>query len=420
MKKNLVKFALALLVSLASTQIYAQFWAPFIPLLEQWSTDELAQLGSQTEDTYDDFSPRDFDLNSANDGLRDNILNADLSGPFGTIPRNWGPCRDVLEDILKKGGFSLRDLNVTLRQFDNINHIWNEHAGTFDVLLDENRNNLQFDPDIINEGVGQSQDMSGEWEEAWDEHLLGTTMDLHERYALGKPHGSEMERVLDNLFSTAFDLEMAFGREWGNFNYYWLDEFNFDATVFRVGNVPRFDRDWESRWHLQVSFLSPTTAVSSEGQRPRESEEPLMYNAECAFMYNPPICKLAKGSVGFRLYSSLGVEMRTYVPSHADALRPYTNNNVGNTTGMGPQIGAGFVLGAGPLVLYSYGTLSNGNVFNSPGYHYSSSTVNAGLRLGKYLNVLFTEGTANWAPNNAKEVKFSRFSIGLILSDLVR
>lgn len=151
-----------------------------------------------------------------------------------------------------------------------------------------------------------------------------------------------------------------------------------------------------------------------------EGINPLYYNGNAAFLYLPRFGSL--GELGsFHLYTSIGIDLGTYVPSHANNHSPVEAARVGKTTGFGPEVGAGFVINYGDFSAYSYATIATGGVVNDLelNYDYDSSTLNAGIRFGNAVNVMYTSGVSSWAPRAGKRTQFSRFTVGVILDELI-
>lgn len=426
MKKKFFTQILIFVAVLGADSLYAQYWTPFLPLLEQWSTEELETMSTETQSLQNVFDFKNINLRDVSDDLQNILTDPNAEDPtqgLREMPEVWQDGRNTLEDILERGRAEDRisdTLNIeeALMQFDNIHDIWNRFYEDLDGVLE---NPLSSNPDHVEEGLSIFEESSGLWEEGFNDPLKGTTMDVHERFALGDKHGNNMKNILDSLFNASYDLEIAFGTIRGDRRFY-VTDFPVNANVVRIASVPKFNTTWETRWSLQASYFKGSgETVNLENVDPNDETKALMYNAECAFMYNPKIN--GGGDVALRLYSSLGMELRTYVPAHTQAVTPRTLNNKGNTTGMGPQIGAGVIVSAGPLTFYTYGTMSSGDVFKAPtGYHYNSTTANAGARLGNSVNVLFSRGFATWSTGSLTDryITYNQITVGLILADLIR
>lgn len=431
MKRYLLITTMAVLFTLLSTQeLSAQFWSPLIPLLEQWSVDELEYIGEETETLQNEFDFKSFDLREANEGLQYHLLNGnptmDLGPLLEVFQYDQDRLRSALESLNAFDRFELGepDVQEAIDQFDAVNEIWDENLPELGSALDDYGDDLEFDPDAIDTGYDKFEGSSGKWEQQFNSPLKVIVTNVHERYARGDKQGSGMERILDNLFDSSYDLELAFGTFTGERQFWWFN-FPVQARAFRVATVPQFERIWETRWSVEAAYFGePGMQESPELVDPERNFRPLMYTTSYAFMYNPVLAGGGNSGVSMRLYSSLGLELGTYAPGYVIPDLPSTFDNVGNTTGWGPQIGAGVVLNAGPLTFYSYGTMAHGAVHNAPDYRFTSKTVNAGLRLNKLLNVMYTNGYSNWGFGNKGEdnkyITYNRFTVGLILADLIR
>ena len=199
---------------------------------------------------------------------------------------------------------------------------------------------------------------------------------------------------------------------------YYNQSYSVNASVIRIGSVPRFDQTWEVSWFVKASFFQEVDLEKAETSTLKEGFNELMYDGQFAMHFNPAIGM--SNDVNIRLYSSLGMEVSSHIPAHVNFADPDTHTNVGRTTGYGPQIGAGTVVNFGNTSLYTFGTMATGDVFNTPGYRFNSRTLNAGVRIGDTVNIRYTEGTKSWAPKDQKTTSFRRFTVGLILSELIR
>jgi hypothetical protein len=244
-----------------------------------------------------------------------------------------------------------------------------------------------------------------------------------------------IDGLLDaTLFSSIYDFEIAYGQEFSDINFY-KESYSARSSLLRVASVPKLNQLFEARWAIESSFfnapenladnplLHSDPAVSnSDIVNLGEGLNPFIVNANFAITYLPAFGSIGNGG-RFRLYSSIGMELSSYIPSHRTetvSFRVDHTNRVGKTTGYGPQIGAGFVVNYANYSFYSYGTVATGIVHLSSEYRYNARSINAGIRFGDTLNVRYTLGEASWAPNLDKSVHFSRFTVGIILDELRR
>lgn len=343
-------------------------------------------------------------------------LDDDIFGlPVDPLTVEWAAGLDTLNGLLGNSDLESADSMEVADQYQNINDTWNNSLDSFSNTLNIFDGPLDLNPDIASEGFRRYEIMTG---------LRRQSGFILRRSVQRAQDGSEplgignLKEALDTLFSTMFDLELAFGKETGTVNYY-SQSYDPTATVVRVGSIPAFDRAWEAKWHVQAAFMQVEESQFGENVSINEGLNPLRYGGNFSFMFNPAIGRIRAGGQ-FRLYTSLGMEVDTYAPAHINPGNPSTLDNVGNTTGFGPQIGSGFIVSTPVATLYTYGTITYGRVANCPSYNYRGQTFHAGLRIGNTVNFRYEQGKANWAMDENKSFTYSRFTLGLLLADLFR
>lgn len=403
------------LLSLSTAQ--AQIWADLTPIFEQLDAGDREDFSNDLTDLIDEFDYNSFQLNGAIDSLFLGLGGLGVNGPIDSMLAAWGNNRDNLLEFLDNSGLGMGDSLLIISEYDRVNELWYLNLDSLNQVLNNYQDTIPFDPDLADEAGDRFEVFEGLWTQ-----IFGDLQEMVEGgFDATDPNGiGNFRPVLDTLFGSLFDLELAFGQENAN-AFFWGEEYSIRTSVMRVGSVPRFNTSWEARWHLQGSFFNADETNVRETTSIEEGFNSFLCNAQFAIMYNP-IINCVGGTV-FRLYSSLGFEMNTYAPAHNLA----DDRRVGNTTGYGPQMGAGMIVNVGDAIsFYTFGTLSTGQVvdedsfWSNTGYRHSSRSINAGLRYGNAVNLLYTHGTGDWARNGNKSVEFSRITLGIILDTLGR
>ena len=234
-------------------------------------------------------------------------------------------------------------------------------------------------------------------------------------------------QILDQLFSSENfpDLEIAIGFQDASFQYYGAD-FLTQAKVIRLGSVPTFNNLWESRWHVQGSFLNQRIEnFATDTENITTSNEtgifPYLYDGDFAMMISPTLFN----NPNVRLTTSFGMEVGVYAPSHRDFDEfTQSRNNIGNTTGIGAQIGGGFSVKSGDMIVYTLATVAYGNVVDKQmdeDYRYNSLKLMAGVKIGEVANIRYSSGKQFWARNDNKRLDLNhQLTVGIILKELNR
>lgn len=227
------------------------------------------------------------------------------------------------------------------------------------------------------------------------------------------------------------ELELAFGMQQASLKYF-DDAYDATARVIRVGSVPSIDQNSlsifnsglpiEASWHVEMSFMtrSTPTAASDPAITIRNGRDfyPLLFFGDFSIVAKPVIG--VWGNTTFRILSSIGVEAGTYAPAHRDYNPPFTSANLGFATGTGPQLGAGFSMTTGNLLIYSMSTIGYGDALKTPkDYKYDSKRFEVGMRFADIINVRYTKGLINWQPDDNRRAKINnQITIGIILPEL--
>lgn len=393
----------------------AQIWSGFEPVFEQLDSTERANFADELDNLLDSWHYGSVELNSIVDSLFNGMSIYDPTAPVDSMLTAWTNNRNNLVDLLDGSGLEMLDSLALIDEFDRINEIWYVNLDSLNAVLELYGDSTAFSPGLAQEAVRRFEVFEGLWTQIFRDlqESVENGLDLTDPNGIGN-----FPELLDTLLGSSFDLELAYGQEFADVRYY--DEtYSVTANMIRLGSVPRFDRNWEARWSIKGSFFNADAEILAEASSLVEGFNGLLCNAQFALMYNPTISRSRRG-VTIRLYSSLGMEASTYVPPHVRDYDPRSLDNVGNTTGYGPQIGAGAVISVGQASLYTYGTLSTGDVVQGFDYRFRGRTANAGIRYGNAVNVLYSYGNAQWAPNRNKFIEYHQISVGVILAELHR
>lgn len=398
------------------------------PLLELFTEDEqnnfINELNLLSDSLLfnpsDGFRLSDFDLSIPVDSLFFYIGQGSI-GETDSLTQVWLANQGELNNWLGTGTVSPDDSLALTDEFLRINQIWNSDYDSLNTFIGSYQDSLGgINPGVFGGGVTRYELFSGNWQQAYRclwLNILPATLEGNVNQGI-----DSLREVLDTtLFFNGYDFEIAYGQEWSQVGF-WGERYSARSSLLRVATVPRLNQNIETRWALEGSFFRNSEDVYDENASLEDGLNPFICSANFAMMYLPKVGTIQgrAGSGDFRLYTSIGMDMGTYVPAHIIASDPQFAGRVGNTTGYGPQIGAGFVLNFEALSLYSYATMARGNVIESNDYKYHATTLNAGVRLGDVMNVRYTLGESVWAPNEAKIATFSRLTVGVILDSLRR
>lgn len=417
-----------IILLIGTLNLRAQGWNPLGPLLELFDQDD----GRNFEEEFDLL--RDRLLDTGSDGLQ--LSDLDLGMPIDSLMSYLGGNGSIdmpdslqeiwmgndadLRDLLNQGNFSSEDSLSLLGQFGDLNDIWYDQVDSLGNVIGDGGLFDDLPIDFLDIGEDRYNATGGNWERAFNR----LERDVDE-FRDGFPTDgvdSLTEVIETSLFNSGLDIEMAFGQEWSDIGFY-DRSYSARSSLIRIASVPTYRSNIEYRWSIQGSFFNNTEDILSESNSSLEDGlNAFICNANFAFLYQPSFGQVANGEAEFRFYTSIGMDASTYVPSHADPNDPSLADRVGNTTGYGPEIGAGFIINLSGASLYSYATVSSGDVIDAEelGYRYNAQTLNAGIRLGDAVNVRYTYGQASWAPQERKRATYSQFTVGIILDELSR
>jgi len=353
-------------------------------------------------------------LSGVTDSLTNLITGDNPFGHIDSLSSQWTHGSDSLSGLFGTAGLDSLDIDSILTQYGNVNDVWNDRLGEINESFDDHQDNFDLYGNISLDGPPPA---------GIDSLFNDLTVSLDENPGAGL---GGFGQVINDLFSSDLftDLEIAYGRKDAAVSYYNRDyHAALDRTqVIRVGSVPSFSRLWEARWHFGISWTPEDVRLNTDVNDPNHDADgfvPLTYDADFAAMFDPGFNFGDRLSA--RVITSLGMEVGTYAPAHRDPNRPASLNNVGNTTGYGPQVGTGFTTTYGAVTSYAMGTMSYGQVANCPEHTYRSYKFEAGARFGKSVNLRYSLGKQNWAEHDNKEVNTrQQFTIGLLTSSLFK
>ena len=427
MQRILLSLFVALICLTPGNQLKAQ-WGLFTSLLSQTDSTTLQNF-SANQSTLSTGFEIDHTMGNVVWG---NLLDAlGGSNPGGVLDQGYlddlGAGYDLLTDKLPGLGLDQVDEDTLLGEAQNVLNIFNNNADSLGNILNTNGNDLSFDSTnwslVILGFDGMADQQFGILQDSFD-------MSMDAADPLG-PHN--VSELMEMLFSADIfpDLELAFGTQVLDLNY-WELPYSREARLIRLGSVPRFNKramdckdgilrlPIEARWHVEASWTndrSPTLA-DPEGKSSEREFTPLVLDGNFAMMAIPAVGRW--GNTVFRMITSVGMEFGTYAPSHVEYAPPFTLPNRGFATGFGPQLGAGFAMVTGDLVIYTYGTMAHGQMFRTEqDYNFDSKYWNAGIRYGNVVNVRYRMGDISWQTHGNRTAKLrSEISVGIILSEL--
>jgi len=405
---------------------HAQIAGDFTDLLEQADSTQRADFLSMLEEMDVDLVDLNDSLNNSGvqAGLRDLLQGENPIMDLDSLMEEWSVGRGLLFDGLNDAGTDSLEIDSVMGTFDHINDTWNENVVDLSTLFDEYS-------DDINDVNDPNNPLDIIVTDPKTDGLDSLEFDLEDALENTEVNTGGLSDVIGQMFDEDLfsQFEIAYGRKAANIRYY---DSSYELTmedlqVLRIGTVPTFTADWEARWHMSGSWTGDentgqigNTEITSQAED-ESIVNPLTIDCDFAFMYNPRIAWFngnANEIVNIRLMTSLGVEVATYVPDHINPNIAHTMDNVGFTTSCGPQVGTGFSVATGSIVLYTLGTVSYGVVGNST-YNYTSMNFSAGVRFGNAINIRYSKGHQNWAPDKRKRVNtLQQVTVGVILDEL--
>ena len=404
---------------------HAQIANDYSALLEQADSTQRADFLSMLENMDVDLVDLNDSLNNSGvqTGLYDLLQGQNPIMNLDSLIEEWSVGRGLLLNGLTDMGTDPLEIDSVLVTFDNINDTWNENVVDLSTIFDEYS-------DDINNANDPSNPLGVTVTDPTSAGLDSLELDLENALENTDINPGGFSDVIGQLFNENLftQFEIAYGRKAVNVNYY---SSNYSLTmedlqVLRIGTVPTFASDWEARWHMSGSWSGEEVGPISNSEIVSQAENesivnPLTIDCDFAFMYNPKIVWFNGGDgqmVTVRLITSLGVEVSTYVPDHINPDIPFTLDNEGFTTSCGPQLGTGFSVATGPITAYTLGTIAHGVVGNGP-YNYTSMNFTAGVRFGNAINIRYSMGHQDWAPDQNKRVNtLQQFTVGVILDEL--
>jgi hypothetical protein len=423
---------------IGTNTLSAQSWGNLSPLFQffpegtqAFFDEEFDVLSNALQhDNNDGLQLSDFDLDLVGDSLF-YYLNYGTIGEADANMLFWQYHQDQLDLAINDNNVSPEDSLTLASEFIRVEDIWHIQNDNLNAVIDNYPTTLM---EVSSLGIDRANDRWDNYQGTWVQSFSYLENNGYIS-STPVPDVVTLEDLLDEtLFSSIYDFEIAYGQEFSDINFY-KESYSARSSLLRVASVPKLNQLFEARWAIEASFfnapedltenpplLSDAEVSNNDIVNLGEGLNPFIVNANFAITYSP-VLGTVSSSRTFRLYSSIGMELSSYIPSHRTesvSFRVDHTNRVGKTTGYGPQIGAGFIVNYANYSFYSYGTVAAGIVNLSTDYRYDSRTINAGIRFGDTINVRYTLGESSWAPNLAKSARFSRFTVGIILDELRR
>lgn len=409
---------LFLVSGIALPNLNAQEWDHFGSLINFFDNDDDDYFNTELGGLQDEFSFGDVGLSGSVDSLFF-LLDNNTLGQADSSQNVWNSGGTFLGSMIDTNDLTQDDSLSFTNQYSDLNDAWNSDIDSLNTVMGSYQGELDgIDLNAIHQGEVRSDAFKGQ-----TSHSMITVDnrvdDFFKEHTDQDPDDLE-DLLKTSIFSGLFDIEMAFGQEWNDVQF-WGDEYSVRANLIRVASVPTFRNIIETRWSLESSFFNGNTDTRGETNAAlSENLNPLMYNANFSFLFLPSVGTVSRGRAEFRIYTSIGLDVGTYAPSHVDSQFP---ERIGQTTGVGPELGAGFAVNFENVSLYGYGTIAHGEIRHSdiwPDYRYNSKTLNTGIRIGDFLNIRYTLGNSEWALEDRKTASFSRFTVGILLDSLRR
>jgi hypothetical protein len=435
MKKHVLLILTFVVLTLAGQRANAQ-WSLFSDLFSQLDNEVYNQYFNNLQE-LDNWN---VDHVQGNDVLKDLYKNVKKGKPGGNLNDPFlDDIADGFDSLLNRiPGIdaSESDKDALIGETLRIQDIFNTNSADLGDLSNKYKKELSFDSTYWTFQIIDFDNITkGHYEILQDTLNMIADPDL--------PQGpNDFPKLIDKAFNgTVFpDLELAFGTQDANLQY-WGYGYSAKANVFRLGSVPRFNKPSitichgeklrlpiEPRWHVEGSWISQNKRPNGNGGRSNEKVvnnnrkgiQPLLLSGDYAMMATPDIGKWGKTT--FKIITSLGMEFGVYAPAHRDFAPQRTSGNKGYTTGYGPQVGAGFTMTTGSLVIYSLTTIAHGNTY-CPGepspYRYNSRRFEAGMRFGNIANVRYSKGWVSWQENDNRLANIrNQITMGIILKTL--
>jgi hypothetical protein len=410
---------LAVFFLFLSLSVKAQTWGDFSNLLNQINEEKrneylknLQSLQAANQGVYN-FSGILDSLDGAVNGTNP------TSGVYSQLPTD-SLVRDSLLQFLSQSGFASFDSLSIIAQYDSIIAAWQIRQDSLLNIFGQTQGS-------VDGSIGLPTDYTGQF---WDWRFNVDSLVQNQASAFDAttpPTGlGGFEEVFKELFdgSVFSRIEFNAGNQFAKTNYYGLRE-ELNAPVIGLRTIEAFDRVWEPRWRVSMSWFNNKTNSTNEGvSQQNEGINPFIMNGSFDIMFNPQI--VDGGGSDVRFITLLGVEVGTYAPAHRNAAIPRTLDNKGYTTGWGPVIGAGLTTTVGGNTVYALGSTAFGDVVCNPdqmrsNYRYRSNRMEAGVRFNNLVTVRYEMAlSTNWANDGDKHVRYHQVTVGLPTTGLFK
>lgn len=406
-------FIFLFLLGIALPSLNAQGWGQMSSLTNFFNNHGSSFFDSQLNSSQNDFTFDTSDLDGAVDGLNDQIANNPLDNA-DSFDEFWNSDNSFIDAANGFNGMGSGDSTSIDNQYGDINDIWNNQMDSLNTGIGSYQDELNN----VNLNTFQQNGAQGEFNQDASMESIENEFNSFFKRRRGQPT-ADLDGILSSLFSSALDLELAYGQENADIHF-WGDNYSVRANVIRVASVPTFRSNFETSWAFETSFFNTRDNLQQETSVSlKDGLNTLMYHGNFSLLYLPRVGAVNRNKE-FRIYTSIGLDVGTYAPSHENGRFP---ERVGLTTGFGPEVGLGFIVNLEAISMYSYGTIAYGDIEAteiSPEYKYAASAINAGIRIGDALNIRYTLGQSSWAFDGRKTANFSRFTVGVLLDSLSR
>jgi hypothetical protein len=409
---------MAVLFLIFSSSINAQTWLDFNNILNQLNITKQNEY-LQNLQTLQNGNQGVYDFSGILDSLNNAVNGANPATNIqGQLPVD-SLVRDSLLNLLAVSGFSSLDSLSIIGQFDSILAAWNTRQDSLFNIFDATQGQ-------VNGNIGLPVDYTGTYK-VWQTNLdsLFNNQDLGFQNIMEGGLGN-FEAVFKEIFdANSFTrIEFNAGNQFAKTNYYGQKE-ELNAPVIGMRTVEQFDRTWEPRWRVSMSwFNNKGNTVNESVAQQNVDINPFIVNGSFDIMFNPTV--INSGGNSLRFVTLLGMELGTYAPAHRNSAIPKSLENKGFTTGWGPVVGAGFSTRMGGNTVFALGSTAFGDVICNPGqeavgYKYRSNRLESGVCFANMVTMRYEMAiSTNWAKDGNKSVRFHQVTVGLPTTGLFK
>jgi hypothetical protein len=420
MKNLLYKHLLitACFLGVVTTNAIGQNWLSFENLSSQLDNNRRAEYNRCLAKLCAEWNPYSYNLSRVLDSLSQAASGSNPAAGIGDVMGDiTAGGREQLTGVLAGSGLTVADSGSVVTRYDAVTAAFAANQTGLSQAFGQNQSAFGFNRRSLPNSVAGVHYLVQKT--AFD----SLTGNQKKAFDLFPGQGiNNVGAALDQLFSASrfAMLELNFGRQFSDVTYYGQNT-NYSIPVMGIRSVEQFNSAWESRWRMQGSWIPGNKA---SGDAAAQKASPLMFNGSFEVMYSQGIGRfLSRAPV--RVVTLLGIEASTYAPAHKTANNP---NNLGNTTGWGPSLGAGFASTVGNTTIYAIGVQSlgkvvcriNGEIITSP-YLYRSTRLEAGVKVANTVTLRYELGLKNsWADKNDKILNYHQVTVGIGTASLLK